>query len=133
MAFDRFRKHKPVIHTANPEKGGVLNPSINTTWIDIPVKWEANTRSEMSLLRRYTHGDLKYENTGRTSGNCVNYYPDKNGSRTGGRCKAKGFIEVHEDWPADHKPDFVDPSSGLWLKDWPACPLFVLKERLSRR
>ena len=132
--FDKLRKHKPLIHTLPPEQGGRLDPYVTQrkTITQVPVKWIGNTRGNMALQRLYTHGVLKYENTGRTCGNCVHFYPDAV-SKTGGRCRTKGFSQVHPDWPAEHRMGFTDPVDGYWFRDWPECPIFILKERLSRR
>jgi len=128
--FDKLRRTNTVIHNLNPEFGGHRDPRIQPYSVDLPVKWEMNTRGDMNLLRRYTHGDLKYENTGKTCENCVNFYPTA-GSRTGGRCRAKGFSEVGCDWPADTR--FNVMVGGYYFQEWPECPLFTLKERLSRK
>lgn len=128
--LERLRK-QALIKDIN-EPGGRVDPRFHPSSIEIPTKQVANTRQNMDLLRLYTHGLLKYENTGRTCGNCVNFYPDSL-SRLGGRCRARGFIEVHQDTPADERSDYTDPISGLWFRYWPSCPLFTLKERLSRR
>mgnify|MGYP001559826213 CR=1 FL=1 len=131
--FERLRKHKPIIHTGNPEEGGHNDPRFHPFSTEIPAKWIPNTRNDMSLLRLYTHGALKYEETGVTCENCVNFYYDA-GSRYGGRCRAYGFRDQHPDTPADDRAKgWTHPVDGFSVAPWPGCPQFTLKERLSRR
>jgi len=86
----------------------------------------------MALLDLYVRGILKWPDTGPTCENCVNFYPDL-AALTGGRCRAKGFSQVHKDWPADGKRNFVDPVSGRAFPYYPKCNLFQSKLRFSRR
>jgi len=129
--FEKLRNLKPEIKDVN-QPGGSLDPSFHGTKTELPVKWIGNTRQNLDLQRLYTHGPLKYENTGRTCGNCVNFYYDP-ASKYGGRCRARGFMEVHEDTPADETNDFTHPVDGYWFPLWPACPLFQIKDRLSKK
>lgn len=135
--FDALRKHKPLIHTGNPEQGGRPAEFLKTWREEIPVKVVTNTRNDMALLNLFTKGELKWENTGRTCQECVNFYRDPKTVR-GGRCLARNYMEVHPDTPADWRPKgWTDPITGLHIGDgvegWPACPLFVEKKRLLTR
>lgn len=135
--FNQLRKHKPLIHTGNPEHGGRPADFVKTWFEQVPAKVVTNTRNDMALLNLYVRGELKWEDTGRTCGNCVNFYPDKRSIR-GGRCLARGFMEVHPDTPANHQPKgWTDPVTGIHIGDgvegWPSCPLFTEKIRLSRK
>jgi hypothetical protein len=89
--------------------------------------------SDMELLKLYTTGILKWENTGRTCGNCTHYYPAAR-SKYGGRCKARGFMDVHPDTPADERPKgWTHPIEKIHLPSWPSCPYYTEKVRLSRK
>lgn len=130
--FDRLRNTKPIIHMTNPELGGRLNPRFRGVEQVLPMKIVMNTRHDPELLSLYAKGALRYENTGRTCENCVNFYYDRM-SPLGGRCKARGFMQTHPDTPADTTRYWVHPTTGQCFDEWPECPLFVLKERLSRK
>ena len=130
--FEKLKKHKPLIHRIGIDKP-IQDPRFHPITTEIPVKWVGNTRNDMALLRMYTHGELKWENTGRTCGNCVNFYYDKM-SKYGGRCKAYGHKQTHPDTPADDLPKgWTHPIEGIHLKPWYGCPTFQKKDRLSRR
>jgi hypothetical protein len=89
--------------------------------------------SDMELLKLYTQGPMKFENTGRTCRECGNYYPAAR-SRYGGRCKARGYMDVHPDTPADARPKgWTHPVEGIFLPDWPECPYFTEKSPLSSK
>lgn len=130
--FEKLKKHKPLIKNVN-EVGGRPDTRFHPIKFDIPTKSVANTKGNMELLNMYVRGELKWEDTGRTCGNCVFFYPDKLGSRLGGRCKAYGFKEVHEDTPADDTRNWVHPATKENFPLWPGCPTFTKKDRLSRR
>lgn len=133
MTWDKLRRIKPEIKRLD-EPGGRLDPRFHGIKTEVPVKWVANTRDNMALQDLYTHGPLKWPDTGKTCGNCVNFYPDSHLEKRGaGRCKAKGFCRVHSDWPAEDTKDWTDPVSGTWFKFWPKCPLWVGRDRLSKR
>ena len=129
--FEKLRKIKPEIKNIN-EPGGRLDPRFYSVKLQVPAKEVANTRSNMDLLHLYTH-ELKWENTGNTCFNCVNYYPDPNLKPKHGRCKAKGFIQVHEDLAADDRQNYWEPDGRVFFPQWPACPLYTEKSRLSRK
>lgn len=125
------KRENPLIKKIS-EPGGRLDPRIHSRMLELPARHIVNTRHDMALLDLYVRGILKWPDTGKTCGNCVNYYPDPH-SRTGGRCRAKGFSEVHQDWPADERQGFTDPVSQAWFRYWPSCNLYISKERLSLR
>ena len=129
--FEKLKKHKPLIHRVgiDPLKPDPRFHAINT---EVPVKIIKNTRDDMALLRLYTHGELKFENTGRVCGECVNYQIDKK-HPYGGRCRAYGFKPVHESTPADDTQNWTHPIEGINIPFWPGCPTFTKKDRLSRR
>lgn len=128
---------KPLVKDVN-EPGGRLDPRFKGIAVDVPTKEVVNTKHDMKVLELYLHGELKFEDIGKVCGNCVNFYPDPNlGKRPGGpvrgRCKARGFIRIHEELPADEKENWTDPDTGTWFRYWPECPLYTDKVRLSRR
>jgi len=128
---EKLRKLKPIIHDIN-KPGGRPDPRMRVINSELPVKYVGNTRNNMELLEMYSKGILKWENTGRVCGECVNYYPDPK-TRYGGRCKAYGFKEVHPETPADDRKDWTHPIEGINIKNWIGCPTFLRKERLSRK
>ena len=126
---EELRRLKPVIR----KPLGRPDPRMRVINTELPVKYVGNTRNNMELLEMYSKGLLKYENTGRTCENCVNFYYDPR-TRYGGRCRAYGFKETHPDTPADDLPKgWTHPVEGLHMSPWPCCPSFIKKERLSRR
>ena len=123
----------PEVKDVNKNPFGRRNPRFRGVTTEVPAKLVKNTKGDMDLLKLYAGGPLQWENTGKTCGNCVNYYPDPNlGSHTG-RCRARGFMRVHEDTAADDRYNYVHPASGDYFQFWPACPLYLEKSRLSRR
>lgn len=131
MIFDKLRKLKPEIKNVN-EVGGRLDPRFRGITTQVPAKEVANTRNNMDLLRMYTHGILKFEDIGPVCGNCMNYYPDEKAPLRG-RCRAKGFMQVHAETAADTRYNYTHPADGTYFQVWPACPYYLSKERLSRR
>ena len=130
--FDLLKKHKPLVKNIN-EIGGRLDPSFHFETVgQQPVKEVTNTRGNMDLLRMYSHGPLKWENTGATCENCVNFYYDRQ-APLGGRCRQFNFKQVHPETPAMDTANFTHPATGETFPVWPACPEFIKKERLSRR
>jgi hypothetical protein len=90
--------------------------------------------SDMNLLKLYTHGELKWQDTGKVCNSCVHFQNDpKIGIAGVGRCKARGFLKVHKDTPAVDKKSWTDPVSGYAISPWIGCPLYTEKSRLSRR
>jgi hypothetical protein len=91
--------------------------------------------SDMALAKLYSTGPLKDEATGRCCGTCLNFYPVpalENSKQ--GRCKARGFLKVSEDTPADYRPHgWTDKASGVSFSEWPACPYYAARERMSRK
>ena len=129
--FENLRRVKPEIHRVGQDP---IPPDrrFHIVTQTLPAKEVVNTKGNMDLLNLYSKGALKWEDTGRTCGNCVNFYYDAQ-SRYGGRCKARGFMTTHEDTPADTTYNWTHPVEQVVFKEWPACPLFTAKERLSRR
>jgi hypothetical protein len=128
-----MKKVKPEVRDILKNPYGVPNPRFQGLTRDVPAKLIQNTKGDMDLLRLYAGGPLKWENTGKTCGNCVNYYPDPNIGSKMGRCRARGFLRVHEDTAADERHNYSHPAYGDYFSVWPACPLYTEKSRLSRR
>ncbi|HKT21234.1 MAG TPA: hypothetical protein VJR06_01230 [Nitrososphaerales archaeon] len=132
MSYDALRKRR--ILAVNPNSPGHEDPRIKALRGRIPVKLVGNTKSDPELARLYSHGPLKWENTGDVCGNCMNYYPDPNLGSKVGRCKARGYMQVHEETPAkERKKGWTDPRSGMSFQPWPECPLYVERVRSSPR
>jgi hypothetical protein len=108
---------------------GIPSPFVKRKTVLIPAKWIRGTDTSRMLQ----HGELRYEGTGRTCGECVNCYYDRVSEWY--RCRAKGFKRIHQEWPADHVPkSWTDPMTG---EDVPAgferCPFFISRERYSSK
>jgi hypothetical protein len=111
---------------------GSQDPRFHGVKFDVPAKLVANTKSEPALQNLYSKGPLKFEGTGRVCAECTHFYPDPKIENTKqGRCKARGYMRVSEDTPADEKHNWTDPASGIWFSTFPSCPLFSSRERLS--
>jgi hypothetical protein len=126
---------RPLIHRHNPELGGHNDPRFRGIKFDVPAKLITNTRGNMDLQDLYSRGPLKFENTGPVCQTCLNFYPDPKIEKTGmGRCKARGFLRVHQDTPATDRPKgWSDPSTGISFPFWPSCPLYSESLRMSRK
>lgn len=132
MTYKKLRDLKPEIHRGNPEQGGSPDSRFKGVHLQVPAKLVSNTRGDMALQDLFSKGPLKFENTGRVCGECINFYKDFNiENPKRGRCRARGFLQVSEDTPADKRNDWTDPASGIWFKEFPACPLFSSRDRLS--
>jgi hypothetical protein len=129
LTYKELREHHPLIVDVNSK--GHPDPRFRGVTTQQPVKLVTNTRSEMDVLEMYTKGELRWENTGKVCGECVNYYHDYNLKATEGRCKARGFMKVTEDTPANERKSWT--KDGVTFKPWPSCPYFVQRDRLSRR
>jgi len=115
----------------NPNSVGHPDPRFHGVQTTHPAKLVSNTKSDMALLDLYSKGAFKFEDTGKVCAECVNYYPDPNLGKGNGRCRARGFMRVSEDTPADHRKSWT--KDGVTFKDFPECPLFTERSRLSRR
>ena len=125
-------KRKTLYHYTPPELGGAPAPNVKTWWEQINAEWVANTRNDPALYRLY-QGPLRFEDTGPTCRECVNFYYDK-ASKYGGRCRRYGWRTQHADTPAtDRAKGWTHPVEGCHIQPWPACPEFQAKDRLSRR
>ncbi len=134
MPYENLRKLKPEVKNVDKNPFGRPNPRFRGVTTQVPAKLVQNTKGNMDLLKLYAGGPLKWEDTGKTCGNCTNWYPDPNLGSKMGRCRARGFLKVHEDTPADDRPKgWTDPASGISFSSWPGCPLWLEKSRLSRR
>lgn len=128
---------KPLIHKLNPELGGHSDPRFHGIKFDVPAKEFHNDKngSDMELLKLYSTGPLKFQNTGKNCSNCMNWYPDPKTEIKGmGRCKARGLMRTHADTPATDQPKgWIDPVSGSSFSWWPGCPLYSESLRMSRK
>lgn len=135
--FEKLRNLKPeIVDINNPRRSP--DPRLHGVTTRVTTKNVMNTRHDMDLLELYSKGKLKYQDIGKVCGNCVNWYNDPNlGRRPGGpirgRCKARGFMQVHEELAADQRYNYTDPDTGSYFPEWPECPLYTDKVRLSRR
>jgi hypothetical protein len=138
LSYNR-REPKPEIKNVNmvaPGFQGSSDPRFKKVVTQAPARVYHNDAhgSNMELLKLYTTGPMKTEQTGRYCGECVNFYRDHNIGSKQGRCKARGFLRVSEDTPADHRArGWTDPASGISFSEWPACPMYTPRERLSRK
>jgi hypothetical protein len=134
MTYDRLRKAKPVIHHVGrdpvPE-----NPWVKRVNLTVPAKEVKNTKGDMALLDLYSKGTLKFEGTGKVCGECVYWYPDPKLSMDmkHGRCKFYGYKQVHRDLSANVEHNYTDPDGQMTFREWPGCPTWTEKSRLSRR
>lgn len=138
MSYNR-REPKPEIRNVDMASAGFTgssDPRFRKVVTTAPAKVVHNDAhgSDNALLKLYSTGALKPEFTGTTCGNCLNFYPDPKMEKKGmGRCKARGYLRVHEDTPAEDTNGWTDPVSGSWFGFWPACPLYAKRERMSRK
>ena len=135
MSYSDLRKLKPEIKKVDMSASGFrgsMDPRFHGVQFRVPAKEVRNSRSDMQLQDLYSKGPMKWENTGRTCSECLHFYRDpKMENPKQGRCKARGFMRVSEDTPADEKKNYTDPVSGVWFSRFPACPLYSSRERLS--
>ncbi len=127
---------KPLIHKHNPELGGSLDPRFKGIQFKVPAKEFHNDAngSDMELMKLYSTGPLRFQNTGKTCSNCMNWYPDPKTEIKGmGRCKARGLMRTHADTPAVDTNDWTDPVSGSWFNWWPGCYYYSESLRMSRK
>ena len=131
MGYKELREHKPLVVDINSR--GHADPRFHGVTTQVPVKEVKNLRSDMAVQELYTKGPLKWENTGKTCGECMSYYPDPNLGPKKGRCKSRGFMRTEEYRPANARKEWQDPESGMVFKPFPECPYFVERSRMSRR
>jgi hypothetical protein len=140
--------------------GPHMDPRFTRVKTQIPAKLIGNTRNDMDLLDQYLHGPLKFKDTGRVCGSCINYQPDKQlevstsekvrldskdrpsevvrtkkelpNKGHHGRCRARGYLVVHEETSADDEQNYNHPD-GMNFPFWPGCPLYSDGSRLSKR
>ena len=150
-------KHKIAPRRVSIDSPGTGMPGFERRTTEIPAKIVSNTRNSMDVLDMYLHGPLQWKNIGDVCGNCVNFAPDPSlevstSQRTRldsehkeevtrtkskiprhhGRCKAKGFLVVHEETAADERKNYNHPD-GVNFPLWPACPYYLSASRLSKR
>ena len=133
MSFKKLRDLRTEIHDVNDFSGRPL-PGFKKVTVTAPAKIVKNTRNDMALADLHIRGDLKWQDTGKTCSNCLNFYRDPNLPKGMGRCLARGYMQVHQDTPAEDRPHgWTDPNSGTHFSSWPACPLYSEGSRMSRR
>lgn len=133
MTYKKLKDLQPAVVDINSM--GRPDPRFKRVTTQIPAKLVANTRGSMDLQELYTKGPLRFEDTGKVCGECVYWYPDPNldTDMRHGRCRFYGYKKVHAELSAEVKHNYTDPDGQVTFPEWPGCPTWTEKSRLSRR
>ncbi len=127
----KLRDLKPKIVDVNSV--GRPDPRFKRVKFQVPAKLGANTKGSMDLQALYTHGPLKNEAFGKVCGTCVYYYPDPNLKPHHGRCRFYGYKQVAEELSANVEHNYTEPDGQFTFNEWPGCPTWTSRERMSRK